>query len=412
MIHNYPYTNFHDLNLDWIIEKVKTAIEGSYNPDNPPPYPVTSVNGKTGAVLIPVPVQSVNGQTGNVVIAIPVTSVNGKTGAVNVPFEDPDAGQLRLQQKMQLGTAWGIERDLLDDNEVTGFTIDTEGTGAEDPPDLFVYVKRNNQIYQVRLLTSKDIPESSGVVSVNGMTGVVTLTADNVLYDRSTSVKSEIALKLNADEVIDNLNTESSSAALSAKQGVILNRAIDKFNNNTAFNVNIDNETTGTKYIATGASGHLPPGLDNYFMLQTYGSGDERSQFAQGVIGGESLYRTRTSAYGWGDWKQFVIYDFSSTTLGQTAGNVSVSHLTLYRKNGTAFITGYIECGGTVSVETRISTIPEGYRPPVDWTVIGRGQSSSTAYNFNISNTGAFTTKDKPINESIVRISISYPINN
>ena len=41
-----PYTNFHDINLDWIIKRVMKA----FTPDNPPPYPVKSVNGKTGAV--------------------------------------------------------------------------------------------------------------------------------------------------------------------------------------------------------------------------------------------------------------------------------------------------------------------------------------------------------------------------
>ena len=76
-----------------------------YSPDNPPPYPVTSVNGKTGAVgglysgdnPPPYPVTSVNGKTGDGTIEgggagnayspdnpppYPVTSVNGKTGAV------------------------------------------------------------------------------------------------------------------------------------------------------------------------------------------------------------------------------------------------------------------------------------------------------------------------------------------
>ena len=78
-----------------------------YSADNPPPYPVTSVNGKTGAVTglysadnkPPYPVKSVNGKTGAVTIDVdtsglyspsnpppyPVTSVNGKTGAVTVP---------------------------------------------------------------------------------------------------------------------------------------------------------------------------------------------------------------------------------------------------------------------------------------------------------------------------------------
>ena len=53
------------------------AVTGLYDADNPPPYPVTSVNGKTGVVTglydasNPPP--------------YPVTSVNGKTGAVTVP---------------------------------------------------------------------------------------------------------------------------------------------------------------------------------------------------------------------------------------------------------------------------------------------------------------------------------------
>lgn len=83
------------------------AVTGLYSEDNKPPYPVKSVNGKTGAVTglydasnpPPYPVTSVNGKTGEVMIDVdtsglyspsnpppyPVTSVNGKTGAVTVP---------------------------------------------------------------------------------------------------------------------------------------------------------------------------------------------------------------------------------------------------------------------------------------------------------------------------------------
>lgn len=56
----FPYTNFHDLNLDWLIGKLKEAwekIQIKYGSDNPPPYPVTSVNGMTGNVRIPTNVE-------------------------------------------------------------------------------------------------------------------------------------------------------------------------------------------------------------------------------------------------------------------------------------------------------------------------------------------------------------------
>ena len=76
------------------------AVTGLYSAENKPPYPVTSVNGKTGAVTglysadnkPPYPVKSVNGKTGAVTglydanhqPPYPVTSVNGKTGAVEI----------------------------------------------------------------------------------------------------------------------------------------------------------------------------------------------------------------------------------------------------------------------------------------------------------------------------------------
>ena len=84
------------------------SITGLYDSDNQPPYPVTSVNGKTGSVTglydsdnqPPYPVTSVNGKTGSVTglydsdnqPPYPVASVDGKTGAVktyNIITLDP-----------------------------------------------------------------------------------------------------------------------------------------------------------------------------------------------------------------------------------------------------------------------------------------------------------------------------------
>lgn len=64
-----------------------------YSATNPPPYPVTSVNGQTGAVTVTAPVTSVNGMTGDVIVSGgggqgDVLSVNGKIGVVVLDKDD------------------------------------------------------------------------------------------------------------------------------------------------------------------------------------------------------------------------------------------------------------------------------------------------------------------------------------
>ena len=67
------------------------ANVAQYSASNPPPYPVTSVNGQTGAVSVSVPTKTsdLNNDSGFVTsaqaaAAAPVQSVNGQTGAVSV----------------------------------------------------------------------------------------------------------------------------------------------------------------------------------------------------------------------------------------------------------------------------------------------------------------------------------------
>ena len=136
-----PYHSLQELNLDWILTKVKdmlrflpddgsvgqilrrTAHGAEWSNEQGGGSAVNSVNGQTGDVvltaadvgaladttLIPdstsdlindsgfvdaagaaaaAPVQSVNGQTGAVTITAPVTSVNGQTGAVSLAIPD------------------------------------------------------------------------------------------------------------------------------------------------------------------------------------------------------------------------------------------------------------------------------------------------------------------------------------
>ena len=328
MFEQFPYTNFHDLNLDWIIQKIKEAyspenppenmvisvngesgevilykdaivalpnvesdmwnihrgVDGStegiqfkkntpmqringtnryyvYDQGNPPPYPVSSVNGQTGAVVIQIPVQSVNGQTGIVTlyrdaqivfpgvdstswsmtretdtspsvgirftedgpakridddesydiydegnpppypvtsvgtltgavaildttivtdggtqklkITFPVTSVDGLTGVVKTWANSANA-MLKTPVDSE-GDSWGIVRGVpsgdtgirfeYSNNELNGYLYFDDGT---------------NPVVKTKILTPADIPSSSGVVSVNGLTGVVTLNGSNL----------------------------------------------------------------------------------------------------------------------------------------------------------------------------------------------------------------------------------------
>ena len=141
MAFNYPWTNLHELNLNWILSQIRqltkqvskfvnlTASAHSVPYGSDPTVDVTggtgndpynldfgipesassavnTVNGQSGDVVItasdiglgnvdnvqqysatnppPYPVTSVNGMTGNVTVTAPVTSVNGMTGDVIV----------------------------------------------------------------------------------------------------------------------------------------------------------------------------------------------------------------------------------------------------------------------------------------------------------------------------------------
>lgn len=126
----FPWTNLHEINLDWLLDRVKHIPTKTSQLINDSGYitqaqaaPVQSVNGQTGDVVLNIPdrtselindsgfitqaqaapVQSVNGQTGAVVLtaadvgakpasyAAPVDSVNGRTGTVVLTAADVGA---------------------------------------------------------------------------------------------------------------------------------------------------------------------------------------------------------------------------------------------------------------------------------------------------------------------------------
>ena len=183
-----PYTNLHEINLDWIIEEVKQAkivSENVYSPENPPPYPV----------------KSVNGETGDVTIIIPVTSVNGKTGPVVTPFINPGDAIQRIDTQSPNEEA-GIQR-VLNGSGIVTFRVTHNG----DTPEAYVrYSIPNGQNQEYRLLTLSDIPDTSGVVSVNGMTGVVVVNGANLVISDTDNRTIAFAIDAAEDQLADQLD--------------------------------------------------------------------------------------------------------------------------------------------------------------------------------------------------------------
>lgn len=136
---NFPYTNFHDLNLDWIIKKVKEA----YSPDNPPENVVISVNGETGEVVL----------YRDAVVRLP--SVDETTWAIFRKSDNTDEGiQFIKGQKAQR----------------------IDGTNRYD-----IYDSGNPPAYPVTSVNG-DTGAVVCVKSVNGATGVVTLYPNAVIH--------------------------------------------------------------------------------------------------------------------------------------------------------------------------------------------------------------------------------------
>lgn len=294
LFEHFPFTNFHQLNLDWVIQEIKnlenhavlsvngqtgdvilyqsenvvfpdvesstwrmvrtadghtagimfqnglayvmfdSAAERIYTVDHPPAYPVTSVNGQTGDVttynhaynrLPAVSEQNTNfyrtvdkdGTPVDVGIQVdktkiermngsnrykvydeqntppyPVTSVNGQTGAVilAIPFDDVSDSVMMATEASEDHTA-GFARETVD-GTVSIYTV-TTGT---DATAYLHFVSSDDQYsYTRKLLTLDDIPSSSGVVSLNGLTGVVTITGDNLYLDSNESITIDNALE-------------------------------------------------------------------------------------------------------------------------------------------------------------------------------------------------------------------------
>lgn len=215
-----------------------SADLGIYGTSNPPPYPVTSVNGKTGDVTIDVggAVSSVNGKTGDVTLTAsdvgalpsttkiptatsdltndsgyitisgaPVQSVDGATGAVTTNAVKTTVQTLTDAQKAQARTNIGAGTSSFSGsyNDLTNKPTIPSKTSELDNDAGFItdsalepYAKTTDVPTKVsQLENDSGFVDASGaaaaapVQSVAGKTGVVTLAKSDVGLDNVDNVK-------------------------------------------------------------------------------------------------------------------------------------------------------------------------------------------------------------------------------
>lgn len=243
-----PYTNLHELNLDWIINAIRESgvlsVNGQtgvvvlypeaniefpdvpsdlswsltrkangtksgikfnkaapmqrvysnsafnvYDEGNPPPYPVSSVNGSTGAVVVPVPFDSLTGDLINFSIASPDHSwtLNRKT-------RDGDAG-LTIDTT---GDNPRLTLDFINNNETVDESIPVMLQGDIGYVDVVVPLGTQPGAYNVGTFATTGIPYGSALLSaqcinVNTSVGVITGVATYV-NDIYVYVAQEVAV--------------------------------------------------------------------------------------------------------------------------------------------------------------------------------------------------------------------------
>ena len=132
-----------------------------YSSNNPPNYPVSSVNGQTGAVVLSIPPAFV---------------------------DNPAAAELTVAEDILDSSVWALIRET--DNGYVGIAVDS--TSGSQAAYLQIGTGAGKQL--IKLLTLADIPQSSGVVSINGLSGVVILSGADIEVSTLDTRKINVVL--------------------------------------------------------------------------------------------------------------------------------------------------------------------------------------------------------------------------
>lgn len=227
-----------------------------YGPDNPPSYPVQSVNGKTGVVeleasdvnalpnttTIPTKTSQLTNDSNFITSAdTPVSSVNGKTGAVQLTASDVGA----LPSTTPIPTVNDATLTIKRNNTSVGTF--TANSSTDKSINITVPTSKSDiglgNVDNVKQYSESN-PPPYPVTSVNGKTGTVQLTADDVSAVPTSGGTMTGNLTVGSSKVQSNgyiigawlqttadthLNTTSSKVAVLDTSGWVYHRTLDEF---------------------------------------------------------------------------------------------------------------------------------------------------------------------------------------
>ena len=343
MIFNYPYTDLYNLNLDWVLKAIKEVQEviGQLG------TVVNSVNGQSGDVVLTDElitsilgsvVNSINGQAGAVVLTKEmlsdilqgvVNSFNGRSGDVVLLPADVNATRIDITWTSDPGETIGS----LSQSEIN--------TLYADGKRILIFVNNlgsPDQIYFLTLVGDVVTPQpytptasTSGVLSVNGQSGVVTLNGDNI----------PIALG----------ETESIGEALEGKQATLTFDSAPTLNSNNPV-------TSGGVYAADQQLGNAITTLAGTVNTQSDQIGNvalpTTAQTLTGAIAENSSDITALeNATADSGWQEITLTQFAT------------GYVRYRKKCGivTVIVPNYNFTGLTANADNVIATLPLGYRP-------------------------------------------------
>lgn len=383
LFEQFPYTNYHELNLDWIINTFKEKMESA----------VMSVNGLTGEVTLyqspyvqfpDIPDTSWNvyrisdgeatgiqfrkGQPAQRIDHVnrydiydagnpppyPVTTVNGMTGDI-YDFFMTSNNILKFPEGTS-NVAWELIREIANNTELG---LRTQYDSVNDVYEAFICYKETGDIERyVRLLTPNDIPSSSGVVSFNGQTGVVTASgadlninaSDNTSIDQTiTNIENDIAIIINGSTsaknvtagqyvlvqnsgmtgvpdglYISNTSVSAGTPFTSAYLDAVTNGGLNSLNDHIA---KIESETTLADFTGTTSTTvNLTDTASNYLFMSVV-LYDQNGQIVSGVTMPPKFFRNVTAQiYGdssavWGTC--LLSSDYTQATFNRTSASTS-----------------------------------------------------------------------------------------